>query len=368
MAIYGADHALDAVNGGGWVYGDRQRDYANNFVIPELLAANADQRTRALYNDLQSPAAIMQQLKEAGLSPSVYAAKAAGGSVPSGSQGHGSSSNTGGTQQMLGIMSAMKEIASVSAGIAKTKAETGLIKAQTEKTHEEIPNVKKQGKLIDSQIINTYASAGLKNAQEALTKVDTALQQVSLNIASATEATQIQGVIDTMTSAFYESVIAQHEAERRGLLYKKESALFETEIATKIAEYENLLMDLSVKSAGIELSQAQAHSLLQHVAIDWYNAGTNRMNAHTQYESLQAQVKQWAEQNNINLKELDRKKTEMWIDGACRIVGTLGNVACAALGAKSISNNQVTSKTMSEMQYRNQDGTINTVRQTKYHR
>lgn len=29
----------------------------------------------------------------------------------------------------------------------------------------------------------------------------------------------------------------------------------------------------------------------------------------------------------------------MWIDGACRIVGTLGNVACAALGAKSITNN-----------------------------
>lgn len=111
-----------------------------------------------------------------------------------------------------------------------------------------------------------------------------------------------------MTRAFYESVIAQHEAERRGLLYKKEQALFETEINSKIAEYENLLMDLSVKTAGIKLTNAQAQSLLQHVAIDWYNAGTNRMNAHTQYESLQAQVKQWAEQNNISLKELDRKK------------------------------------------------------------
>ena len=298
-----------------------------NYKYNEMAAKEADKRQRAQYNDLYSPKAQMQQLQEAGLSPSIYASGGMAGKSGAGAIMGGGASGVGPSMYAAQPVSALE-----AAQIGKLNAETKNIEANTN-------NQNKTSKLIDAQIIDTYASAGLKSAQEALTKVDTSLQQVALNIASATEAVQIQGVMDTMTTAFYESVIAQHEAERRGLLYKKETALFETEIATKIAEYENLLMDLSVKSAGIELTQAQAHSLLQHVAIDWYNAGTNRMNAHTQYENLQAQVKQWAEQNNINLKELDRKKTEMWIDGACRIVGTLGNVACAALGAKSISTN-----------------------------
>lgn len=34
-----------------------------NYRYGEMAALNADQRTRALYNDLQSPKAIMNQLK-----------------------------------------------------------------------------------------------------------------------------------------------------------------------------------------------------------------------------------------------------------------------------------------------------------------
>lgn len=332
-----------------------QSAQADQFGYNEKAADNADKRTRELYNDLYSPAAQMKQIKEAGLSPSIFASGGiAGKQGVSGAQGAGVS-----PRQVFGVDPIGAALAG--AQIAKTKAETNNINADTE-------NKKTTNGLIDAQIIDTYANAGLKTAQTALSQVQTGLEQVQLNIASATEATEIQGVIDNLTRVFYESVIAQHEADRRGLLYKKESALFQTEINKNIAEYENMLMDLSVKSAGIQLTQAQAKSLLETVNINWYNAETNRQNAHAQGKYLEEQVKQWAVQNGIDLQKLDQQKTQMWIDGACRVIGTLGNVACAALGADAISNNQITEKTVSEMKYINQDGTVNTVRKTNYSR
>lgn len=306
-----------------------KRQQERQFQYNELAADNADKRTRALYNDLYSPAAQMEQIKAAGLSPSIYASGGiAGKQGVSGAQGAGVAQ-----APVFGVDPIGAALAG--AQIAKTKAETNNINADTN-------NKKKTNGLIDAQIIDTYANAGLKTAQTSLTQVQTGLEQVQLNIASATESAQVQGVLDNLNRVFYESVIAQHEADRRGLLYKKESALFQTEINKSIAEYENMLMDLSVKSAGIQLTQAQAKSLLETVNINWYNANTNRESAHAQGKYLEEQVKQWAVQNEIDLQKLDQQKTQMWIDGVCRVVGTLGNVACAALGADTISNNQTT--------------------------
>lgn len=56
----------------------------------ELSANNADQRTRALYNDLYSPSAQVSQLKASGLSPSIYSSSGlAGKQGVSGAQGQG---------------------------------------------------------------------------------------------------------------------------------------------------------------------------------------------------------------------------------------------------------------------------------------
>lgn len=63
-----------------------------NYKYGEQAANAADERTRALYRDLYSPQAQMQQLKEAGLSPSIYASGGlAGQSGHSGAQGTGAS-------------------------------------------------------------------------------------------------------------------------------------------------------------------------------------------------------------------------------------------------------------------------------------
>lgn len=61
-----------------------------NYYYNEMSAQNADARTRALYTDLYSPKAQIEQLREAGLSPSVYYdGGAAGMSGQTGAQGAG---------------------------------------------------------------------------------------------------------------------------------------------------------------------------------------------------------------------------------------------------------------------------------------
>lgn len=62
---------------------------ANNYKYNEMSADNADKRTRALYNDLYSPQAQLQQIKEAGLSPSLFYGQASGISGQAGAQGGG---------------------------------------------------------------------------------------------------------------------------------------------------------------------------------------------------------------------------------------------------------------------------------------
>lgn len=62
-----------------------------NYRYGEMAADAADARTRGLYNDLYSISAQMQQAKDAGLSPSVYASGGLNGMSGHGAQGNGAS-------------------------------------------------------------------------------------------------------------------------------------------------------------------------------------------------------------------------------------------------------------------------------------
>jgi len=96
-----------------------------NYMYNEMSAENADVRTRALYNDFYSPAALMRQYKEAGLSPSLMFGGTPGQGGQSGAQGNGS----GGLQTPYYPISAMEA------------AQMGLTLAETKKTEAEKENV-----------------------------------------------------------------------------------------------------------------------------------------------------------------------------------------------------------------------------------
>lgn len=132
---------------------------AENYKYGEMAADAADKRARAQYNDLFSISAQMQQAKDAGLSPSVYASGGLNGMTGHGAQGAGASGvsptvygvnpidvsqirlnnaqarklNADATvQEETGIEKANAEIKKLYADKLSTEASTTFIESQTE--------------------------------------------------------------------------------------------------------------------------------------------------------------------------------------------------------------------------------------------
>ena len=157
------NYGEETMFGNGGLYTDADRDMFT-YVTGEMSADHALQRQEYFYNKYQSPAAQMKQLKDAGLSPSIYASGGLpGGSGTSGISASPRQSSTGGTQAMQGILSAVmqglgvaNQIAKTKAEIDNTKADTALKNAQAGKTaiEAEYQNYLTQNKLAQNQLLN----------------------------------------------------------------------------------------------------------------------------------------------------------------------------------------------------------------------
>lgn len=106
------------------------QDQQRNYFFGEMEARNADIRTRALYNDFYSPAALMKQYKEAGLSPSLMFSGTPGQGGSTGQISNGAYSNS--TPYMpISLLEGM-QVAAMQAEIKKTEAETKNIESDTD--------------------------------------------------------------------------------------------------------------------------------------------------------------------------------------------------------------------------------------------
>lgn len=122
----------------------RQMDHADK------AAEDADRRTRALYNDIESPQAQKRALLDAGLSPGlIYGQSGVGGSVQSGAQAQSPAMLGAIPFQMSNIMDV-----SQSAEMAKANAEIANINTDTESKKADLP-IKEQMKAnIQQEILN----------------------------------------------------------------------------------------------------------------------------------------------------------------------------------------------------------------------
>lgn len=138
MSAYGEMAFGGLVNAGSSIFSNwlakEREDIARkeNYRLGEMAAQNADARTRALYHDLQSPQALLQQYKDAGLSPSLmFASGGAGGATPAhaaqGTGAAGISPTTFGMDLLQGA-----QLAAINAQTEKTKAETANISKDTD--------------------------------------------------------------------------------------------------------------------------------------------------------------------------------------------------------------------------------------------
>lgn len=122
-ANYGTAYAVNQ-----WSKEREQIARKENFEYNEKAAQNADARTRSLYYDLYGPQAQLNQLKQAGLSPSLFYGDGGGISGQAGAMGAGSAGPMGPTFGISPFDFSQ---------LGKLMAETDLIKAQTKKTESE---------------------------------------------------------------------------------------------------------------------------------------------------------------------------------------------------------------------------------------
>lgn len=101
-----------------------------NYELGEKAAENADKRTRALYKDLYSPQALLQQYQAAGLSPSMMFGGTPGQGGTSGAQGTGAA-GPGAVFSPLSMLEGA-QVANLVAQTKKTEAETRNIDKDTD--------------------------------------------------------------------------------------------------------------------------------------------------------------------------------------------------------------------------------------------
>ena len=162
-AYMGAEAILSGINNLlGLGIGNYNRE--ENYYYSERQAENADKRTRALYADLYSPQALMQQYKKAGLSPSLMFGGTPGQGGMSGAQGASAAINT--PFMPMSLMESV-QAANIMAQTEKTKAETRTIEGENERGLAEIANI--------------WAEQGYKNVSAALTQEQVTQQKRNIN-------------------------------------------------------------------------------------------------------------------------------------------------------------------------------------------
>lgn len=289
-----------------------------NYKYGEMAANNADTRTRALYKDLYGPEAQMQQIKNAGLSPSMYYGDMAGISGQAGAQGTGAAGVSPTTYGVNPVD--MSQILLNNSLARKNNAEANITEKSTDEQIRKFFLENKNGELR-----NEYME--WENSRKA----------IELNLLSEYGEQE------------YESKLSKIAAETKKLLEETRKAHVESNVAEETQQQQvdyiknqnlQLLADISLKRSQTELAKAdvnltntQAKELLERISQKWTELGISASNLDFNYEKLDEQVKQWAIENNFKKKDqyiAIAKIFTMWRLGEKKLlVDTLGTVGNA---------------------------------------
>lgn len=264
-----------------------------NFMLNEWAAANADRRARALYQDFQSPEALLRQYKEAGLSPSLMFGAGGGtsGTIPQGAQGEGAS---GLNTQMFGIN-------------ALEAAQIGLIKAQERKTDVETENIStntdKQRAEIDKLVQDTK-NAGLIYVWQELQNT---LAQMDVNLKGEYAEQQIQAEL-AKTYAETNNLVAMLRSLKAKGKIDEESAdsiiqYTRDRVTLQLAEIALKQSQKRLTDAQVTLTNTQVQKLLNDILVDNANVEISRRAVKVQEDQLNKQVEQWAIENGFKKKD-----------------------------------------------------------------
>lgn len=274
------------------------------FYYGEMAADNADTRTRALYNDYESPQALLRQYKEAGISPSIMLGNGgtSGQNVPNGAQGNGASGNMPANAQMP-YMDAV--------GTGNLLAQTKLIEAQTRKLNAETDtelglNVRGESEIAKTQSEINKMVADTNNAW--LQGENTAIENAILQYKQVFTAETLNFDIEKA-----EQELKKVEEQVNGLKYENRSKdakaqVDEATIQAMISYYEeqvnDMRADVALKKAQTELNKSniklndqQIKNLKNEIKATNKRLKLEKKDVDTRRKALQEQVIQWSKEN-----------------------------------------------------------------------
>lgn len=238
----------------------KRRMAAMNFGYNERAAQNAMQRGLYMYNNTQSWAAQMKQLKEAGLSPGLILGNATSGGAVNGPQGGGGAGQSG--EAVISPLEA---------------ANLGLIKAQTEKTEVEAKNIAKNTEKQDVEIGNILMDTGLKSAQiigQNLNNAGTKLSNIRQEIAIAKDFNEL--LIQTNTLEEQIEVI-KVECQRVVRMNDIEEATKQYTVAQALGNATSSLTEALLRIKELETFderfQNEMDEILSRIKLNKANAG-----------------------------------------------------------------------------------------------
>lgn len=302
MLQMGAAIMSGAVNN-AFAQAQHENSIRKNYYYGELAAQNADARTRALYNDLQSPKALLQQYQEAGLSPSLMFSGGGGqGAQPSaGAQGSG---GNGPIAQTYGI-----DLANAMSQGAQTK----LMMAEANKANAEAEQIRNYGgQEAEARIAELLASAGIKDAQRQMVIVQT-------RITEATEADTIQQMSYATTKLYKQieeltyriaSAKAQSEVDTATINDRIKAVQINNEVLEATAN--NILSKTKLQEAERELVKAKVIEISNEIAQKWFGLAIEYGKAQSYDEYVQNLKNFQEEQIKLGKDKLEHEINIDW--------------------------------------------------------
>lgn len=261
-----------------------------NYNYNEMAANNADQRTRALYNDIYSPGAQLQQLEAAGMSPSVFY-QGSGSQGTSGAQGQG----TAGLSTPYSPMSMIEgaQAANLIAQTEKTKAETENINANTKTINGE----NERGL---AEIATLWAEKGNKEANTALLNINKELNNWELEFKDdnlqffSSEIRKRCELLDAQIQNYQEATKGQSISNEINEDTKEvQKQQFSATMANTIADTYLKYAQTALAQSNVRLNAAQEQYLKASIQLKSQELSIKCAELNFQYDKLNAEIEQF---------------------------------------------------------------------------
>lgn len=316
-----------------------KKQAALNHKYNEMAAENAYKRQLQYYGQTQSAQARLQDLKEAGLSPSLMGSGAfgtGGGSTPQGGGASGQGIQTYGIQQMNPLDLANLEL--IKAQTRKTNAEADTEGGENDRGQAEIEKLK-------ADIQEALKKAGAAEAESQYTKALTTYQNLNNTLKEMTISHDYNRIVEESKKAMWDAVEAMHSANNAGLEFKWNEETFE-ERKKQLSEQTKLITQNMLTSKATEhLTKEQANAV-QHQVNKWYldvynDYMKNNISAYTAYHQKNYWEKQIATLNKQIEQSVGVQKETTWIKAIGGLISSM-IVGGSMLGSTAMKLNVMT--------------------------